>query len=142
MSTSFEISSRGVLRRLRSRSLSVALVFLLSPLLATQAVASRNAVEKQQQKVEQWKQALNKKGVGEKSRWTARLLDGRKITGYVSEIQEEGFSLVDKKTAESFTIAFSELDSLKPKGMPLWAKIAIVFAAFSSLSLIEAAASM
>jgi len=112
------------LRRMSSCAFLVGLVSLA--IVCSQALAQQvrmRPVPTQEQKVEQWRSELNQKGLGEKSRWEARLHDGRKIKGYLTEIREDGFTLVNTKTDEKYQIAFSELESLRRQG-PRWPVIA------------------
>ncbi len=108
-------SLRGV-KGFLGRAISVALVLTVVPLGESLAMASKGPLQTQEQKIEQWKRALNKRGTGERSKWEVRMQDGRKIKGYASEIAEDGFILIESKTKESIKLAFSDLTSLKRQG--------------------------
>lgn len=111
----------------RRRIISMGLIFSIVVASSSFTLASGTRSETQEEKIEGWKQDLMKKGVGEKSRWEVRLLDGRKIKGYTGEIREDGFTLVDWGTQESSDIAFSEMESLKDKNsLSIPAKIGII----------------
>ncbi|UCF37586.1 MAG: hypothetical protein JSU96_01580 [Acidobacteriota bacterium] len=58
---------------------------------------------------------MSKRGVGEKARWEVVLADGRRIDGYTLSIEDESFTLADRKTQENFEIAYSEINGLRPK---------------------------
>jgi hypothetical protein len=90
------------------------------------ALASQPQTTSQEKQIAKWKEDLKKRGTGEESRWEAELLDGRIVKGYASEIREDGITLVDWKTKETFDIAFSEIQSLKKKSsLSTGAKIAL-----------------
>jgi len=105
----------------------------LAPSQALGQQIKMRPVPTQQQKEEQWKHELEQKGIGEKSKWEARLQDGRKIKGYLSEIREDGFTLVNTKTDENSRVAFSELKSLKRQGLPWQVPAGIAGAVFGGL---------
>ena len=62
---------------------------------------------------EKFKQPVNERGTGEKSKWEVELKDGRKIKGYAAEIREDGFTLVNWKTDERYEVRFDEMKSLR-----------------------------
>jgi hypothetical protein len=64
-------------------------------------------------RVEEWKTKVSEKGVGTGAKWEVHLVDGRKLKGFVSEIHDEGSTLVDLKTDEAYEIEFAEIEKLK-----------------------------
>jgi hypothetical protein len=76
--------------------------------------------------IAKWKEQVSKRGVGEQSKWTVELADGRKLKGYTGEIREDGFTLVDLKTGESHPINYNDINRLNPNvGMSQGAQIAL-----------------
>ena len=104
---------------------------VLAVLLLTSGIfaATRNtqtSAERDTQ-IAKWKDQVSKRGVGEKSKWTVELADGRKLKGYTGEIREDGFTLVDLKTEERHPINYNEINRLNPNvGMSRGAKIAVI----------------
>ena len=110
---------------MRQITVFLALGILLSNLSGISGFCAGQA--DRQAEVEVWKQQMSQRGTGEKSKWEARLLDGRKIRGYASEIQQEGFTLVDTKSGASFDLDYADIEALKPlTGLSKGAKIALV----------------
>lgn len=114
-----------------NRILSATMILLLLTTNCFLALASQPQTTNPEEQIAKWKEDLKKRGTGEKSRWEAELLDGRKVKGYASEIREDGITLVDCKTKETFAIAFSEIQSLKKSSLSTGAKIAL-FAALGA----------
>lgn len=102
----------------------LSLLLLASNLSAVSGLYGQQA--DRQTQIEVWKQQVSQRGTGERSKWEAQLLDGRKIRGYVSQLQQEGFTLVAEKTGETVDLKYAELEALKPRtGMSKGAKIAL-----------------
>ena len=56
---------------------------------------------------------------------TVELRTGKKLKGYVSEINADSFTLRDAKTGPTSAIAYSEVSQIKGKGLSTLAKIGI-----------------
>lgn len=97
-----------------NRIISIGLILSIVMAVNSFALVSTHQTATPDEKIAKWKEDLNKRGVGEKSRWEEQLLDGRKVKGYASETGEDGVTLVDWKTKESSEIPFSEMRCLKP----------------------------
>lgn len=94
--------------------------------LSTPSVLASQKYETREERIEKWKQQVEERGAGEKSRWEIKLRDGQKIKGYTSEIREDSFTLVNWKTDERYEVSFNEIESLEKRtSLSLPAKIAI-----------------
>jgi hypothetical protein len=108
-----------------------AISFVLVATLASMSLSTNQALagqkyETREERVEKWKQQVEERGAGEKSRWEIKLRDGQKIKGYTNEIREDSFTLVNWKTDERYEVSFNEIESLEKKtSLSLPAKIAI-----------------
>jgi small nuclear ribonucleoprotein (snRNP)-like protein len=54
-----------------------------------------------------------KRGTGENKRVQVKMLDGTKLKGYISQADEDSFTLVDSKTKQSTTIAYGNVAKVK-----------------------------
>lgn len=98
----------------------VGLVLNLSFLNSTALASSKE--EKLTAKV---KSGINKLGIGKDSKVSVKLKDSTKIKGYISEISEDGFTVVDEKTSLEETISFPSVKQVKGNNLSKGAKIAI-----------------
>src|SRR5713226_3128865 len=70
------------------------------------------------------KDQVQKRGIGEKSRVKAKLVNGTEVKGYVSKIEETSFD-VTNKTGQTTTIAYAEVQNIQGPGLSKGAKIGI-----------------
>src|SRR2546421_870046 len=75
---------------------------------------------------EKIKMKVAKMGTGEKAKAKIKLRSGEKLKGYISSAGENDFTLTDKKTGQSKTIAYSDVDEIKKPGLSEGMKIAII----------------
>ena len=75
---------------------------------------------------EKIKMKVAKMGTGEKAKAKIKLRSGEKLKGYISSAGENDFTLTDKKTGQSKTIAYSDVDEIKKPGLSQGMKIAII----------------
>jgi len=75
--------------------------------------------------VEKIKTKITRLGVGEKARAQIKLRNGQKIKGYVSNASEDNFSLTDRKSGQTATIAYADVVDVKKPGMTKRTKIII-----------------
>ena len=84
--------------------------------------------EKQARAIEKLKAALTKLGTGPDARIKVELRDNRKLRGYVSQIREGDFMVVDSKTGTSTTVTYAQVKQVKGNNLSTGAKVAIVAA--------------
>ena len=75
---------------------------------------------------EKIKMKVAKMGTGEKAKAKIKLRSGEKLKGYISSAGENDFTITDKKTGQSKTIAYSDVDEIKKPGLSQGMKIAII----------------
>ena len=75
---------------------------------------------------ERIKAKVSKLGVGTKSQVTVKLRDKVEIKGYIKESGDTSFVIVDSKSGELKTVAYSDVKEVRGKGLSKGAKIAIV----------------
>ncbi len=68
------------------------------------------------QAVEKMRSSVQKIGVGQHARVEIKLKDGTQLKGYISNADQDSFTVVDKKTAASKTISYADAASVKKAG--------------------------
>ena len=62
------------------------------------------------------KNEVIRRGTGEQAEVTVTLRDERVITGYISRLSEDGFTVVDKKAGKDFEIAYRVVKDIRDDG--------------------------
>ena len=100
--------------------------FILVVLLMQTSVALANPnAEKEAQRAEKVRASLLKLGLGPDARVEIKLRDKTKLAGYVSEVGEESFTLVNASTGAPTAIAYPLVGQVKGHNLSTGAKIAI-----------------
>jgi hypothetical protein len=102
---------------------SLVLTAIAITLCAERAYASQNGDAAQVAKV---KSDVAKRGVGEKASIKVKLHDKTEVKGYVYQAGDDNFVVADKKTGAKTTVAYSDVQQVKGKGLSTGWKIAIV----------------
>jgi len=110
-----------MIRRLISLVVSNALVLFLCA--GTSTANSRE--EKEAKLAADVKSKIIKLGTGSAARIEVKLRDKTKIKGYVQEIAEDHFVVVDSRTGAVTTVAYSQVRQIKGNNFSTGAKIAI-----------------
>ena len=66
-----------------------------------------------------------KRGVGAKARVTVKLRDRSEVKGYLTQMGDRSFAVLDQQSKQDKTIRYSEVTDVKGKGLNVAAKIAI-----------------
>jgi hypothetical protein len=108
-------------KRLISLAVSTALV--LFSCMGTCVASSRE--EKEAKLAANVKSGINKLGAGPAARVEIKLRDKTKIKGYVQEIADDIFVVVDDRTGATTTIAYPQVKQVKGNNLSTGAKFAI-----------------
>lgn len=81
--------------------------------------------EKQTRFVEKVKANVLKLGTGESTRVKVKLRDEGKLEGYISDAGAESFTVTNRKTGVSTTVAYPQVKSVQGNNLSTGAKIAI-----------------
>ncbi len=108
--------------------LSLFVCALLINLLCYAPVAADSKTEKEAEFAAKVKTAVVKLGTGLDARVMVKLRDKTKIKGYVSEVQEKGFVVVNDKTGTSTQILYSQVKSVKGRNNLTGVQIGIIAA--------------
>lgn len=125
-----------ILKDMFKKYVSLALVGLLLN-LTFYSTAMANT-EKNAKFAEKIKASIAKLGIGKESRVKVKLRDKTKINGYISEITEDSFTVVNEKTNSVTKIPYSQVKQVKGSNLSLGVRIAIVFAVFIAIGVLFA----
>jgi hypothetical protein len=105
--------------------LTVLLVGLVINLGGVRLAYADSKEEKQARFVEKIKANVLKLGTGESTRVKVKLRDQGKLDGYISDAGAETFTVTDRKTGVSTTVAYPQVKSVQGNNLSTGAKIAI-----------------
>src|SRR5215831_11172559 len=74
----------------------------------------------------QVKIAVQKRGIGEKSRVKVRLRSKAEVKGYISRIEDASFDVTDKSSGQVTTISYATVERVQKDGLSRGAKIGII----------------
>jgi hypothetical protein len=101
------------------------MVLLLHAVNAMPVVAVAKTVQGDS-RVEKVKADVARRGTGEKARVTVKLQDGSKLKGYISQAEDDSFTLTDSKTGQNRTLAYRDVAQVKKQGgLSVGAKLGI-----------------
>jgi hypothetical protein len=93
---------------------------------ATGAIALAGPkVDKESRRAEKVKAGIAKLGVGEDARIAVMLKDKTKLSGYLSQVNDDSFVVNDLKTGASTTVAYTEVTQVQGHNLSTGVKIAI-----------------
>lgn len=122
-----------------NKILSLMLAMLLLQMVCfVPATIARPQTDKDAQRIARIKENVARRGTGERARVRVTLLDGRKISGYISEVRENAFVLIDQQTNASTTLAYTDVSQVKGRGLSVLAKVGIVAAVAATIGIVVA----
>ena len=108
------------------RSLTLMLIgALVISMSAAPMTLAKTKEEKAAEFTSKVKTGITKLGVGPDARIEVKLRDKTKLKGYVSQISEESFVVVDAKTGATTEVPYTNVASITGKNLSTGAKIAI-----------------
>src|SRR5713226_4999549 len=106
--------------------LTIALVTLVAQLTcATTTVMAHGTAEKEARFAEKVKAGITKLGTGKDALVKVKLRDGTKLSGYISESNEDNFVVVDSKSGTATTIPYPQVKQVKGNNLSTGAWVAI-----------------
>jgi len=109
--------------------LLVTILFCNSVVFASQAAPTSGPAQiqaKEMLRAAKVKAEVQKRGIGEKSRVKAKLVNEAEVKGYISKIEEASFAVTDKKTGQTTTMLYADVQKIQGPGLSKGVKIAIV----------------
>ena len=108
--------------------MTIALVTLLVQVTCVKSVVVASArAEKEAHLADKIKTGIAKLGTGKQALVKVKLRDGTKLSGYISEANENGFVIVDSKSGVSITVAYPNVTQVKGNNLSsgVWLVIGI-----------------
>ena len=93
--------------------------------IAIACPANADSKEKEVRFVEKVKQGIAKLGTGESARVEVKLRDQTKLKGFVKDVEDNSFTVVDAKTGTETKVAYPNVKQVKGNNLSTGAKIAI-----------------
>ena len=104
---------------------TVLLVTLVINLTGVRLAYADSKEEKQARFAEKIKANVLKLGTGESTQVKVKLRDNAKLEGYISNASAETFTVTDRKTGVTTTVAYPQVKSVQGNNLSTGAKIAI-----------------
>jgi hypothetical protein len=105
--------------------LSLVLVGLLLNVIGVIPAYASSKEETRARFAKRVKEGISRLGTGPEARVEVRLLDGRKLKGYISEAGENSFVIVDTKSGAASTVPYPQVKQVTGNNLSKGAKIAI-----------------
>lgn len=105
-------------------AIACALSIVLTNLLYL-PTATANPTSNEQRQLEKLKAGIRRLGIGRDARIKVTLKDKSKIAGYISEVSDDGFLVVDSKTGASNVVAYTQVAQAKGHNLSSNQKLAI-----------------
>lgn len=113
--------------------LSLVLVGLLLQIAWVIPASANTKEEKKTRQVEKVKSGIAKLGVGEEARIKVKLHNGTKLDGYIREVGNEHFIIVDAKSGEATPVAYPQVARAKGNNLSTGARVAIGIAVVAAI---------
>ena len=88
--------------------------------------AQEPAAQNQRDQTAKIRETVQKAGAGGKSEIRVKMRDGTQFRGHVRNIARDSFTLADARTNESTSLSYADIKSVKSRGLPTAAKVAII----------------
>jgi hypothetical protein len=109
----------------RSRIMSTLLVVLLTSIVCPSRVLAGDKPEKEAQFAQKVKSEIARLGTGPDARVEVKLRDKTKLKGYISELGNESFAVVEDRTGSATTVTYPQVKQVKGNNLSTGAKILI-----------------
>lgn len=118
------------------RITAVVLVALLFNLTCPSRALAANSPEKEARFAQKVKKEIAKLGTGPNARVDLKLRDKAKLKGYISEVGDQSFAVVDDKTGSATTVTYPQVKQVKGNNLSTGAKIAITIGIILAVAVI------
>ena len=124
--------------KLALRVTAIVLVALILNLTCPSAAVARTSPEKEARFAQKVKTEIAKLGTGSDAKVELTLRDKTKLKGYISEVTDQSFAVVDEKTGSATIVAYPQVKQVKGNNLATGVTIAIGVAIFIAVLLILA----
>ena len=107
------------------RITAVVLLAVLLNITCPSSALAGNSPEKDARFAQKVQTEIAKLGTGPHARVDLKLRDKTKLKGYISEVSDDSFELVDDKTGSATTVTYRQVKQVKGNNLSTGAKIAI-----------------
>lgn len=121
------------MKKILSLMLTLSLIHTCSSL---SAVYAKSLSESEARLAEKVKSGITRLGTGPEARVKLKLRDGRRLEGYVSQINEDSFVVMDSRTNTATTVLYPQVKQVKGNNLSSGVKFAIGVAVVVVLLLI------
>jgi len=119
------------------KSLSLALVgALIFTMVIAAPVAAKSKAEKETARAAKVKAGVAKLGVGKEARIAVKLRDKTRVSGYISQADDDSFVITDIKTGATTEVAYTDVTQAKGHNLSTGATIAIAVAVAVGVTLL------
>lgn len=119
---------------LKKASTTLLIFFLMN--LGIVSTFAETRAEKEAKFALEVKASVTKLGTGKEAKVQVKLKDGTKIKGYISEINENSFVVVDEKTGTSTEIPYPSAKQVKGNNLSNGVKLAIAIGIIAAVTTI------
>jgi hypothetical protein len=109
---------------------------VLANLLYVPTAAAKPSGNKEEQKLEQLRTGIRKLGIGPDARIKLKLRDKTQISGYISEVGEDGFVVIDSRTGKSNIVAYPQVAQAKGNNLSSKERLAITLVVVGALAVL------
>jgi hypothetical protein len=109
----------------RSRIMSTLLVVLLTSIACPSRALAGDKPEKEAQFAQKVKSEIARLGTGPDARVEVKLRDKTKLKGYISELGNESFAVVEDRAGSATTVTYPQVKQVKGNNLSTGAKILI-----------------
>lgn len=107
------------------RITAVVLIALVLNLTGSATALAGTNPEKEARFAQKVKTEIAKLGTGRDAQVELKLRDKTKLKGYISEVSDESFAVVDEKTGSATTVTYPQVKQVKGNNLSMGVKIAI-----------------
>ena len=100
----------------------IIVVFLYPPWISN---AFAQSIEQEAGVRRKLEEIVSRRGIGATARVTVKLRDRSEVKGYVTQMGDHSFSVLDQQSKQDKTISYSDVTDVNGKGLNIAAKIAI-----------------
>src|SRR2546427_404560 len=109
----------------KRKVLSLTLVSFLLNLVCFSPILAGTRTDKESQFADRVKASIAKLGTGPEAHVELKLRDGKKLKGYVAQIADDHFVVVDVKTGGTTAVPYPQVKQVKGNNLSTGAQIAI-----------------
>ena len=120
------------------RIAAVVMVAVLLSITCPSSALAGSSPEKEARFAQKVKSEIAKLGIGPEARVNLKLRDKTKLKGYISEVGDQSFAVVDDKTGSATTVAYPQVKQVQGNNLNTGVKIAIGIAIVVAICLILA----